>query len=96
MTAVAYSETRYGWTVGRGRWQTRHRSRPVRDARHVRWELGEKIYIFRDRNYGSALWWTRCGQCWLAYQRAFTLSRTHEQAVQAAVRHALTAHDVVL
>ena len=55
-----------------------------------------KIKIYKDRRYGSNLWWTCCGACRREFRAAYSLSVTYEVAVRAAARHALVVHEVKL
>lgn len=66
--------------------------RSVKTAERVRW-IRPPLRVYRDKLYGSALWWSRCDVCCDAYRRdAFTLQRTHAAALEAALRHARDVH----
>jgi hypothetical protein len=90
---TAYREATHGALVySRSRRQPR-RWKPVKTVK-VTW-VG-KLRVYRDRTYGSALWWLRCDACLREFKSAFTLTLTHADALDAARRHALTVHEVKL
>jgi hypothetical protein len=90
---AAYRESLYGGLAYSHSRRQRRRWKPVKTVK-VTW-VG-KLRVYRDRTYGSALWWLRCDACLREFKSAFTLTFTHVDALDAARRHALTVHEVKL
>lgn len=96
VTAPAFENYPHLWAVTDKRPGRRRAWKPVVTVENVRW-VRPQLHVYRDKLYGSSLWWFRCDACVSEHApRAYGLEYTQKLALTAALCHARFTHGEVI